>query len=166
MRRIGASEHNILVTQGNLANTYDSLARPEALPLRRDVYTGTLKLYGGKHNATFIEASNYANSLVGLLHFEEAKSLMRKTMPVAERILGKGHRLTLKMRWIYAEALYSDTGATLNGLREAVTTLEETERIARRALGIYHPVTSGMEGTLQEAQAALRARETPPSESA
>ena len=50
-------------------------------------------------------------------------------------------RLTLKMR-IYARALYQDTGATLDDAREAVTTLEETERIARRVLGGAHPTVT------------------------
>ena len=40
----------------------------------------------------------------------------------------------------YAEALYKDTGATLDDLREAVTTLEKTERTARRVLGGAHPL--------------------------
>ena len=63
------------------------------------------------------------------------------------------------MRWIYATALYHDTGATLDGLREAVTTLEEIERTARRVLGGAHPTTTGVVRSLQEARAALRARD-------
>ena len=51
--------------------------------------------------------------------------------------------------------------ATLDDLREAVATLEDTERIARRVMGGAHPITAGIEGTLREARAALRARETP-----
>ena len=35
-------------------------------------------------------------------------------------------------RWNYAMALYQDEGATLDDLREAVTTLEDAGRIARR----------------------------------
>ena len=66
------------------------------------------------------------------------------------------------MRWIYATALYHDTGATLDGLREAVTTLEETERVTRRVLGGAHPLTGGMERELRNAQAALAAREIEP----
>ena len=65
------------------------------------------------------------------------------------------------MRWTCAVALYSDKGATLDELREAVTTLEEIGPIARRVLGGAHPLTKGMEAELQNAQAALRARETP-----
>ena len=53
-----------------------------------------------------------------------------------------------------------DEGATLNELREAVTTLEDTERIARRVLGGAHPLTTGIgEDCLQNARAVLRARE-------
>ena len=56
-------------------------------------------------------------------------------------------------------ALYDDPGATLHDLREAVTTLEDMERIARRVLGGAHPLVVGIEGTLRAAQATLRARE-------
>ena len=56
---------------------------------------------------------------------------------------------------------YLDSSATLDDLREAVTTLEDTERTARRVLGGAHPVTSRIETALRNARAALRARETP-----
>ena len=58
-------------------------------------------------------------------------------------------------------ALYKDDSATLDDLREAVTTLEDTERITRRALGGSHPITKGVERDLQDARAALRARREP-----
>ena len=61
------------------------------------------------------------------------------------------------MWWAYAIALYQDAGATLDDLREAVTTLEEVERIARQVLGGSHPDTKGIENKLQNARAALRA---------
>ena len=62
----------------------------------------------------------------------------------------------------YAQSLYMDPATTLDGLHEAVTTLEDIERIARRVLGGAHPLAAGIEKTLQNARAALRARETPP----
>ena len=62
----------------------------------------------------------------------------------------------------YARVLYEDDGATLDDLREAVTTLEEAERTARRVLGGAHPYTRVIERQLQLVRAALRARETPP----
>ena len=63
------------------------------------------------------------------------------------------------MRSNYAIGLCKDDGATLDDLREAVTTLEETERTARRVLGGAHPLIKGFEDELQDARAALRARE-------
>ena len=65
------------------------------------------------------------------------------------------------MRWGYARALYADTGAALDDLREAVTTLEDVERIARRVLGGAHPNVVWVEKYRREARAVLRARETP-----
>ena len=65
------------------------------------------------------------------------------------------------MRSIYATALYCDTCATLDDLREAVTTLEDAERATRRVFGGAHPLTVDIEGDLRHARAALRARETP-----
>ena len=99
-----------------------------------------------------------------LERFKEAKSLLRKTMPVAGRVLGDKDRLTLRMRWNYALALYRDPDASLDDIREAVTTLEESERVARRVYGGAHPLASGIEHALRNARAALRARETPPSQ--
>ena len=82
-------------------------------------------------------------------------------MPVARRVLGENDEAMLRMRWCYAEALYKDPAATLDDLRDAVTTLEETERIARRVFGGAHPLSNSFEYHLLEARAVLRARETP-----
>ena len=99
--------------------------------------------------------------LVRVQRFEEAKSLMRKTVPVAHRVLGADNRLMLTLRSNYAMALYKADGATLDDLREAVTTLEETARIARRVFGGAHPLVAEIEGSLRSARAVLSARETP-----
>ena len=83
-------------------------------------------------------------------------------------VLGENHELTLRMRCLSAETLYFDDGATLDDLREAVTTLEDVDRIARRVLGGTHPSVVEIEERLRDARDALRARETPspsPSES-
>ena len=56
---------------------------------------------------------------------------------------------------MYARALYKADGATLDDFREAVTTIEDTARIARRVLGGVHPVTVDMEEALRDARAAL-----------
>ena len=79
--------------------------------------------------------------------------------PVAQRVLGESDGITLRMRTTYAMALYKDDGATLDELREAVTTLVETERTARRVLGGSNPTTASIEGELRDARAVLLARE-------
>ena len=127
--------------------------------MSQNVYSGRFKLLGEEHPQTLLAANNYADSLLYLQRFEESKSLMCKTMPVARRVLGDNHEVTLRVKLTYALALYNDTGATLDDLREAVTTLEETARTARRVLGATHPITVKIEHALPDARAALRARE-------
>ena len=87
---------------------------------------------------------------------------MRRTVPVARRVLGDSNDITLRARRAYARALYNDLDATLDDLCEAVTTLEEMERMARRVFGGAHPLTGGVGQDLSKARAALHARETPP----
>ena len=159
MRRLGGSQEDILFVQGNLACTYYRLGRRrEALRIERDVYSGYLKSYGEEHERTLVAAINFTTSLIYQNRFEEAKSLLLKTIPVARRVLGESHGLTLKMRANYAEALYTDPDSTLDNLRESVTTLAEIEPIARRVLGDAHPTTTDVEGNLLDARIALRAR--------
>ena len=129
--------------------------------LKRDVYTGFWKIFGEEHEQTLLAANNYATSLNRLERFGEAKSLLRKTVPVTRRILGESNVGTLRVRSVYAEALYRDDGATFDDLREAVATNEEIERTARRVFGGAHPITEGIERELQMSRAALRARDTP-----
>jgi len=66
------------------------------------------------------------------------------------------------MRSNYAIALCKDDRATLDDLREGVTTLEDTGRISRRVLGGAHPLTAGIDTVLRNARVVLRARKTPP----
>ena len=77
---------------------------------------------------------------------------------MAQRVAGEDAEVTLRMRWRYAEALCWDTAATLDDVREAVTTLEETLPTARRVLGGAHPFTVEVERNLGDVRAALAAR--------
>ena len=129
--------------------------------MREDVYSRTSDIWGEEHRETLQEANNYALSLGDLRRFEEARALLRKSMPVAQRVLGQDGYLTLRMRWNYATVLYKADGATLAELREAVNTLEETDRTARRVLGGAHPITGGIEDELQDARDALYTRGLP-----
>ena len=99
-------------------------------------------------------------SILGRLRrSREAIALYRKTLPVVARVHGESDQLTLIMMNNYGGALYEDPRATLDDFREAVNTLEETERTARRVLGGAHPLMLSLESNLREAQAALRSRE-------
>ena len=157
---LGRPQLTFRTTECNLATTYSSLGRHEdASRIEKDVYSGILKFNGEEHRDTLMAACNYASSLSGLQRYEEAKSVLRKMMPVARRVLGEDDRLTLGMRRNYALALYKDGGATPDDLSEAVTTLEDTVRTARRVLGGAHPSTMGLETSLRNARAVLAARD-------
>ena len=160
-RRLGMREELLLPVQSNLATTYSLVGRKEeALRMRRDVYFGYLKLKGEEGRETLTLANNYAMSLNGLQRFGDARSLLRKSIPVARRVLGEGHELTLKMRWNYALALYRDPGATLDDLSEAVATCEDAGRTARRVLGSARPLAHLIENSMREARALLDARDS------
>ena len=100
---------------------------------------------------------NYALTNFSLKRFEDVKALLGKLLPVARRVLGENDDLTLRMRWHSAQSLYMDVDATLEDLREAVTTLEDAEPTARRVLGGAHPHTRGIKNELRITR-ALRAR--------
>ena len=152
----------MLTAQSNLAVIYSELGLHEkALPLKRDVYSETLKLLGEENRETIVAANNYAATLLDVHRYAEAKSLLLETISVVRRVLGENSDILLKMKHKYAQTLYEDPEATLDDLREAVTTLEELEPIVRRVLGGAHPLTTDTENTLRESRAALRARETP-----
>ena len=114
-----------------------------------------MRLKGEEHEDTLREANNYATSLIRLERFEEAKALFRKTILIARRVLGDSSKLTLQMMAHYGTVLHE--GTTLDDLREAVTTLEDAARTARRVLGGAHPTTVGIETELRDAR---NARET------
>ena len=79
-------------------------------------------------------------------------------IPVARRVLGENDEVMFAMRLNYADSLYKDEGATLDDLREAVTTPEDGRRIARRVLGGGHPISAAFERYLRNARAALLKR--------
>ena len=53
-------------------------------------------------------------------------------------------------------ALVNVDGSTLDDLREAVTTLEDAERTARRVLGGAHPTTKAIEAALGEVRKKIQ----------
>ena len=154
--RLGDSERNMLALQNNLASSYQQLGQGEqALRMKRDVYSGYLNLFGEEDEKTLQAALNYAGALQNLRRLKEARSLLRKMLPVAGRALGEGCETTLRMRGYYAGLLSNDGCASLDDLREAVTTFEEIEPTARRVLGGTHPLAMNIEAHLQNARSKL-----------
>jgi len=77
--RLGDSQENVLIAQGNLAATYVALGRlEEALRMLRDVYSGRLKLSGEEHSETVRAAYNSANALMRLRRFKKPRCCCAK----------------------------------------------------------------------------------------
>ena len=158
LRRLDADKQNILDVQGNLAVTYATLERHElALRMKRIVYYGYWKLKGEEHTDTLISANNYADSLIQLQRYKTVMDLLRKTLPIARRVLGDSDKTMLRLRVNYARALCVDavTGTSLDDLREAVTTIEDSERTARRVFSGANPFVEQVEHFLRESRGLL-----------
>ena len=124
----------------------DDGTRP--LLLRREVYSGWLRLHGEEHEVTLTSAGNYGESLVNLGRFE-AKSLLRKLMPVARRVLGESDGVTLKMRWSYARgALQSRRRHARRSPRGRGRRLRRLNRTRGDVLGSAHPFAAQIERNL------------------
>ena len=176
LQRNGASEEELLPTESNLAISYQSLGWvEEALEMRQKCYAGYLKYFGEQDPKTIVETNTYAGALQDLNRLKEAKTLLRKAVPVARRVLGESNDLVIIMRNNYAKMLYADDRATLDDLHEAVKLLEDLKPFlheavklledlkpfARRVLGGAHPLVANTEHDLKWAREALSARQAP-----
>ena len=114
----------------------------------------------GDVNSTFRAANNYADSLTHLTRHKEAKTLLRKNIPVARRIFGESDAYTLRLRWLYANCLWDYKNATLDDVAEAVETLESVAKVWKRFMGERHPETAKVLSSLKHAREKLRLRRT------
>ena len=87
------------------------------------------------------------------------------TSPVADRVFGREHFVSLRLRWIYANSLCDDADATLDDLVQAEATLKSVLGSWRRIMGASHPDTAHLEHAVLRVQAALAARQRPPGNS-
>ena len=102
--------------------------------------------------------SNYARFLKKHEEYDKAKSLHRRTIPMARRALGDSNDITLRMRWLYANCLCDYKNATLDDLVEAVETLEAVAKLWKRVKGERHPETPAVLEALKVAREKLRLR--------
>ena len=80
---------------------------------------------------------------------------MRTQVSAASKALGSEDTSTLKLRWLYANALSSRESASLDELSEAVTMLEMVGVAFRRRFGEGHPELEPLKDDLSEARRCL-----------
>ena len=89
--------------------------------------------------------------LLQLKRSAEAKSILRKVIPLARRVLGTEHHLTLSFRENHATVLLledSESGSP-DKVSEALGIFEEVHEITRRVCGPQHPHTQMFKAKLE-----------------
>ena len=148
LRRIDASEEELLIAQGNLASAYQSLGRlDDALRIERKIYTKRVVLRGNLHLETLVAAICLANTLSKMHRYDEVLRFAPARIAECQGALGAENENTLFFRTIYARALF--TPATPENGEQAETILVDVIRIARRVLGPSHPRTRLAERSLE-----------------
>ena len=149
MRRIGASEENILTVQQGIANSYESLGRnDDSLRMEKAIYASRVRLSGAFHEKTLISALNLSITLVRANKACESMAFSRPLLPMSRRALGADHEITLRFAHSYAYAACNCAAASRDEVVFADKLLEDTIRRFRRVLGTAHPSTSKAEGDL------------------
>ena len=157
MRRVGASEENLLVARGNLGNTYDTLGRnEEALSTYREAYAGCKSLFGNSDERTLLAANNLVYQLQKQRKHAEAVSTLREPLSDARKALGDDHNTTLGLGSLLADSLVSaGTSPTVDDLREAIAIREDIFKRSRRLLGVSHPFTKRRQRALDSNRSVL-----------
>ena len=117
-----------------------TVAEVEDVAARALRWSGQRAESARRNGDTLAAAYNYANSLLILERFKEAKRLLRKVIPVARRALGAEHDITLSLREDLSRATL-DGESSAEEKREALQMLEDVAAVMRRVLGPAHPDT-------------------------
>ena len=80
--------------------------------MKRDVYSGHLRLNGEEHEYTL--AARATPPIPSPLSARRSQVADAQNDARGAACFGESHDLTLKMRWIYGLALYRDPNATLD----------------------------------------------------
>ena len=164
LRRVGASEIDLLVAQNNLGCTYQRLGRLEdALQMKRDVYSGHSRHrdLGPLHQNTLKAALNLSTALVNAGDYAEARAFTRDQTELARRALGADHPVTLDFQWGYSRAFTLDKGVSAEQLGEVATALEKTLEVSQRVRGREHPQTCNIRNELTIAKTKEAIARTP-----
>ena len=79
-------------------------------------------------------------SLLDKGEYAEVKSLIRASLPLAERALGSAHDVTSRLYMNLGEALYFDPRRSRDDVVEAGAILKGAAKASKRTLGEAHPL--------------------------
>ena len=157
---------NIITLRGNISVSLGKLGRrEEALSIKRECYQYLVDREGKKGERAIYQAFNIAADLNQLKRYTEATSFLRDQIPLATRVLGKDHEITLKFQKLYAMVVFGPPDGPWSEEKvRALGLLEAFNRSARRVLGPSHPETRHGEGLFKSmttllALSATRERE-------
>ena len=149
LRRLRASEKQMLVVQSNLSTTYANLGRTDdSLRMDKAIYASSLRLYGESHGETLNAALNLSIALYSANSATESKTLTRRLLPLARRALGADSDTCLRLAHAHVIAVMKCAASSRDELAFAERLLNDTVRRFRRVLGIAHPGTARAERDL------------------
>ena len=97
-------------------------------------------------------------SLLNLRNYTEIRSLLRKYLPLARRVMGHDHEVSRTMTETLAQSLFQQGAAPRDNVLEAAEILTEHNQRLRQIFGSAHPVTQRSErnlGSIRECLARI-----------
>ena len=134
------------------------------LEIERDV----ISWVGPDHQRSIIAADDVVIALLAVGRYAEAQARAREAAPLARRVFGADHNVTMSLRENIATAVLRADSSSPEETREAFRMYEDVIKDMTRVLGASHPDTRFAQKNLNycrekdRRRAALRARETPP----
>ena len=88
-------------------------------------------------------------------HYAELHTLARKQIPIARRVLGPEHDITLDLQQTLAHALWFPNDPPRRDLLEAEAILQDVLEMRRHVFGLLHKNTRNVEKDLREVREEL-----------
>ena len=125
------------------------------------VYAKTMALLGRTHVQTLRCACNLVISLLDFDdRYNEAETLLREQIPLAQQSIGCDHSITLKLESSLVNALHWDPARTRGDLIQAERLCQDVLKRRRRVFGPANPTTQYSEQQLAEVREKLYPRVT------
>jgi tetratricopeptide (TPR) repeat protein len=159
----GEDHEATLTAAGDVAAVIQSgcVARVStAVPIFRRVLAAQTRAFGEGHRATFTTSANLAAALARLSQFDEAESIMVRTVEASKRALGHGHQDTaVYVQWLVNVRLdrltiaHNDAVGMLKcgNAAQAVPIFQHVLAEKTRLLGAEHPTLFATSASLASA---------------